>query len=431
MPTSHAPPTAAQQPVELLADVGRGQVDVADDPGDERRRRGQIEQLLGLADVGHGLHDDACASMPASAVAAARSSMREVAPDAAPSPRRRSTAGRAPRGPTRGGGRRPARVTTSTGAPRRAVGEAELGDRGVEELRARRPAPSGPGSALARRRTGSVKCSCRWSTYSIHRPSVVPLTATKSNIARCWTISHRPTPPACGHTGTPNLAASRRMARFSLTPPTRQASICTTSIASACSSCLKITRFCTCSPVATRTGRTARGWRGGRARRRARSAPRSSTGRTRASCAIHSIAWPTPQRWLASRAMRAPLAGRDAGDAEPADVGLDVGADLQLEHREPVGDGLAGQPGHLVVVVAEPSRRRRVGRKAVGLERRRSRSSRPVRLGFEDGQRFARREGVVDVGEVDLGDDLLRVSTRRAPATAAGRRGGSAGPTRR
>ena len=22
--------------------------------------------------------------------------------------------------------------------------------------------------------TGSVKCSCRWSTYSIHRPSVVP-----------------------------------------------------------------------------------------------------------------------------------------------------------------------------------------------------------------------------------------------------------------
>ena len=45
---------------------------------------------------------------------------------------------------------------------------------------------------------------------------------------------------------------------FSLTPATRHASICMTSIASACSSCLKITRLATCSPVATRIGLTAR-----------------------------------------------------------------------------------------------------------------------------------------------------------------------------
>ena len=86
----------------------------------------------------------------------------------------------------------------------------------------------------------------------------MPLTATKSNIDRCCTSSHSPTPPACGHTGTPNFAASSRIATFSLTPPTRAASICTTSTACAWSSCLNITRFCTCSPVATFTGATAR-----------------------------------------------------------------------------------------------------------------------------------------------------------------------------
>src|SRR3954447_3511578 len=43
------------------------------------------------------------------------------------------------------------------------------------------------------------------------RPSVLPLTATKSNIDRCRTSSHSPTPPACGQTRTPNLAASRRI----------------------------------------------------------------------------------------------------------------------------------------------------------------------------------------------------------------------------
>src|SRR5437764_427574 len=68
-------------------------------------------------------------------------------------------------------------------------------------------------------------------------------------MARCCTYSHRPTPPACGHTGTPNFAASSRTASTSLTPPSRHASISQTSMAPAWKSCLKTTRFCTCSPV--------------------------------------------------------------------------------------------------------------------------------------------------------------------------------------
>ena len=79
----------------------------------------------------------------------------------------------------------------------------------------------------------------------------------KSNIEKCCTCWQRPTPPACGHTGTPNFAASRTTASTSFTPPSRQQSSWTASIAPSCSSCLKTTRFCTCSPVATRTGVTA------------------------------------------------------------------------------------------------------------------------------------------------------------------------------
>ena len=44
------------------------------------------------------------------------------------------------------------------------------------------------------------------------RFSSEPLTQTKSNIDRCCTYSHSPTPPACGQTGMPNFAASRSTA---------------------------------------------------------------------------------------------------------------------------------------------------------------------------------------------------------------------------
>ncbi len=89
---------------------------------------------------------------------------------------------------------------------------------------------------------------------------------------RCWTYSHSPTPPACGQTSTPRLAAMRSVARTSGMPPTRQASIWQTRMASAWSSCLKMTRLAATSPVATRIGateaailawpRTSSGWVG-------------------------------------------------------------------------------------------------------------------------------------------------------------------------
>ena len=69
--------------------------------------------------------------------------------------------------------------------------------------------------------------------------------------------------------------------------------------------------------------------------------------RTRRSGLIQAIASATPQRWLASRAMRARSPADSRATCEPADVGLDVGADLQLEHREPVVDRLADQARHL------------------------------------------------------------------------------------
>ena len=53
-----------------------------------------------------------------------------------------------------------------------------------------------------------------------------------------------------------NLAASSRLARFSLTPATRHASICMTSMARAWRNCLNTTRLAACSPLATLTGRT-------------------------------------------------------------------------------------------------------------------------------------------------------------------------------
>ena len=244
----------ASEPVELLADVGRGEVDVADDAADRAAPLPASSSSSSVSATSATVWTTTVPSMPRlprprRRGRRCRSGGRMGAMAVGVDPR----LVRARRGPTRGGGRRPGRVT-STVAP--TPGRPGTGTRRSTRRAAapRRPAPSGPGSARPRRRTGSVKCSWRWSTYSIHRPSIVPLTATKSNIARCCTISHRPTPPACGHTGTPNLAASSRMARFSLTPPTRQASICTTSMASAWSSCLKITRFWTCSPVATRIG---------------------------------------------------------------------------------------------------------------------------------------------------------------------------------
>ena len=57
---------------------------------------------------------------------------------------------------------------------------------------------------------------------------------------------------------------------------------------------------------------------------------------------------------------------RLAGEGEAADVGVDVGADLELDLAEPGGDRLGGKANHLVVGVAEPPRAGCVRRVAVG-----------------------------------------------------------------
>ncbi|KUL32190.1 hypothetical protein ADL12_23680 [Streptomyces regalis] len=169
---------------------------------------------------------------------------------------------------------------------------------------------------------------------------------------------HRPTPPACGQTGTPNFAASSRIARFSLTPPNRAESICTMSTAPACRSCLKTTRLAMCSPVATLMGPTA----------------------------LRTAAWP--------RMSSAPY------------VVLQVRADLELDLGEAVGDGLAGEAGQLLVGVAEPAGGGGVG--GVALVEQAADALCAAGFGAaQDLQGLLRGEGVAEPAEVDLGDQVL------------------------
>ena len=73
---------------------------------------------------------------------------------------------------------------------------------------------------------------------------------------------------------------------------------------------------------------------------------------------------------------------------------------------KPSSHGLPREPIDLGVVVAEPAGRCGVGREAVALEDVDALMLAP-RARLEDGQRLGGRQRVVDVGEVDLGDDLL------------------------
>src|ERR1035437_4301336 len=176
---------------------------------------------------------------------------------------------------------------------------------------------------------------------------------------RCCTISHRPTPPACGHTGTPNLAASSRLAMFSLTPATRHASICMMSIAPAWRSCLKTTRLETCSPVATGIGLTAR---------------RAAARRGREGVPAASLCSPTP-RGPDARKRAHPRDGsshvpdlirvqRDADlpadhltrDRAAPEVVFQPASDLELDQREALLNGRGAQLGHPLIRIAEPAR---------------------------------------------------------------------------
>ena len=99
-------------------------------------------------------------------------------------------------------------------------------------------------------------------------------------------------------------------------------------------------------------------------------------------------------------------AHRRAGDRHPPDVLLEVAADLELDDREAVLDGLDREPLQLLVVVAEPPWSRAVRRIALGQQGRGP--LRPSRLRLaQDGERVLRCEDVSEVAEVDQLDDLL------------------------
>ena len=221
--------------------------------------------------------------------------------------------------------------------------------------------------------------------------------------------SHRPTPPACGQTRTPNLAASSRIAMFSLTPATRVASICRTSQRAGLQELLEH------DPVGHVLA--------GRDRHRARS-PRAIA------------AWPRMSSGLVGSSIQARSNWREARHPVdrlvdvPALVGVDgdrdVGTDrlagdapagvrrrstsaptLSLIWANPSRDRLPAQPRELVVVVAEPAGRGGVGRIALARAAAPRARARPGSACAQDLQRLVAGEGVGEVAEVDQVDDLL------------------------
>ena len=106
-------------------------------------------------------------------------------------------------------------------------------------------------------RTGSTKCSCRWSTYSITRSCGAA--ADRDEVEHRQVLHQLAQPDAAGVRADRDAELRRQQQdrEVLVDPGDPAASIWQTSIAPACSSCLKITRFCTCSPVATWIGAIA------------------------------------------------------------------------------------------------------------------------------------------------------------------------------
>ena len=128
---------------------------------------------------------------------------------------------------------------------------------------------------------------------------------------------------------------------------------------------MNITRLATCSPVATAIGATARA---------IVAIPSTSSGDVGSS--IQRSPYGASRSNPVDRVGDVPaLVGVDrqldvgsdrvANEAHAALVVGEVGADLELDQREPVGDGLACQPLDLGVVVAQPTGRGGVRRVAV------------------------------------------------------------------
>ena len=95
-----------------------------------------------------------------------------------------------------------------------------------------------------------------------------------------------------------------------------------------------------------------------------------------------------------------------ARDRHPSDVLFEVAADLELDEPKAVLDSLDGEPGQLLVVVAEPTRGGGVG--GVSRAQELCGAGRAARLcPSEDAQGLIAGERIAEVAEVDQIDDLL------------------------
>ncbi len=114
---------------------------------------------------------------------------------------------------------------------------------------------------------------------------------------------------------------------------------------------------------------------------------------------------------------------RLAGEGEPADVGVNVGSNLQLDLPEPGGDGFGSKADHLVVAVAEPAGAGGVS--GIPVSEELLGAGVPSGHGVaEDGQCVGLAEGVVEVAEVDEVDELpWRQPGEQPPQRLAGTAG--------
>ena len=133
------------------------------------------------------------------------------------------------------------------------------------------------------------------------------------------------------------------------------------------------------------------------------------SGLNSASAPTHSIASGTSQTWLASIMRLASQPDDLAGDAEPADVVVEVGADLQLDVAVAGVDGLLAEAPQLVVAVAEPSGARRVaGVAAARVELGDRAAARVGSSSVSMRDRLVTGDRVGEVAQVGGIDELLR-----------------------